>query len=158
MRLIRNLFLCLLVSSCNKVEVQPLNSNQLISHIKTFKGEKAVILNVWALWCVPCVEEFPMIVELGEEIKDLEIVFISADFEDQVDEVITFLNKQKLRSDSFIKREKDESFIFGISPQWSGSLPYTVVYSKEAGIIVDSWEGKKPESRFRAAINIALSS
>ena len=53
---------------------------------------------------------------------------------------------------------KDEPFISGIHPKWTGSLPFTIIYAKESGKIVDLWEGKESELRFRTAINIALRS
>ena len=148
----------ILTQSCSQVELIPSTSEQIMSKIKSFSSQKAVLLNIWALWCVPCVEEFPMIVDLDDEYDELEIIFVSADFHEQKIEVQKFLKKQGLDSISFIKNEKDDPFISGIHPEWTGSLPFTVVYAKKSGIIVDSWEGKKPESRFRAAINIALSS
>ena len=148
----------ILTQSCSQVELIPYTSEQIISKIKSFSNQKAVLLNIWALWCVPCVEEFPMIVDLGEEHDELEIIFVSADFHEQKSEVRKFLKKQGLDSVSFIKNEKDDPFISGIHPEWTGSLPFTVVYAKNSGIIVDSWEGKHPESRFRDAIDIAIKS
>ena len=142
--------------SCGEVELVPTTSSNLMDNIKTFKGEKVVLLNVWALWCVPCVEEFPMIVDLDKEFKELEVIFISADFEDQITVVESFLKKEGVFSTSYIKQEKDEPFIQGIHPNWTGSLPFTIVYAKQSGYIVDFWEGKEPESRFRTAINIAM--
>ena len=146
----------IIYSSCGKVDLVPTTSSNLMKNIKTFKGEKVVLLNVWALWCVPCVEEFPMIVDLGKQFEELEVVFISADFDDQIDEVEGFLKKKGVFSTSYIKKEKDESFIQGIHPNWTGSLPLIIVYAKKSGSIVDFWEGKEPESRFRTAINIAM--
>ena len=99
-----------------------------------------------------------MIVDFDQEIPDLEVIFVSADFEDQLSEVESFLTRQGLRQISYIKQEKDESFISGIHSKWTGSLPFTILYAKESGKIVDLWEGKEPESRFRTAINIALKS
>ena len=142
--------------SCGKVDLLPTTSSNLMENIKTFKGDKVVLLNVWALWCVPCVEEFPMIVDLDKQFKELEVIFISADFDDQIDEVKSFLKKKGVFSTSYIKKEKDDSFIRGIHPNWTGSLPFIIVYAKKSGSIVDFWEGKEPESRFRNAINIAI--
>jgi len=151
------LFLSFIITSCEKTELFPSTSDELLFNISSYKGNKAVLLNVWALWCAPCVEEFPMIVDLNKEIRDLEVIFISADFEENFEEIKSFLKKKGVSS-SFIKREKDDSFISGLHSNWSGSLPFTVVYSKESGNIVDYWEGIMPESRFRMAINIALKS
>ena len=149
---------CLCIQSCAKVDLVPSTADEVMSKIKEFKGEKAVLLNIWALWCAPCVEEFPMIVDLRDEHHDIEVVFISADFDDQIEDVRSFLDQNGVRSTSYIKKEKDESFILRIHPDWTGSLPFTVVYAKDSGNIVDSWEGKHPESRFRTAIEIALKS
>ena len=146
------------IQSCTKVELIPSTSDKIMSRIKVLSGEKAVLLNIWALWCVPCVEEFPMIVDLGNKYNDLEVIFISADFKDQTTKVESFLKQHGVESISYIKNEKDEPFITGIHPDWTGSLPFTVVYAKNSGNIVDSWEGKYPKSRFKAAIDLALDS
>jgi len=148
----------LVLFSCTKVQLIPSTSASIIEEIKKYKGKKVVLLNVWALWCVPCVEEFPMIVDLDKEIKDLEVIFISADFEDQIKKVESFLNDKGVGGKSYLKQEKDEPFIQRIHHSWTGSLPFTIVYAKDSGSIVDFWEGKEPESRFRTAINIAINS
>mgnify|MGYP003320099000 CR=1 FL=1 len=84
----------ILTQSCSQVELIPYTSEQIISKIKSFSNQKAVLLNIWALWCVPCVEEFPMIVDLGKEHDELEIIFVSADFHEQKSDVQKFLNEK----------------------------------------------------------------
>ncbi len=152
------MLICVIAISCEKVELLPTTSLDINQKIKSYKGNKVVLLNVWSLWCVPCVEEFPMIVDLAQEIEELEVIFISADFEDQFNEVRSFLDRNGVKEVSYIKQEKDEAFITGIHPNWTGSLPFTILYAKESGKIVDLWEGKESELRFRTAINIALRS
>ena len=152
------MLICVIAISCEKVELLPTTSLDINQKIKSYKGNKVVLLNVWSLWCVPCVEEFPMIVDLAQEIEELEVIFISADFEDQFNEVRSFLDRNGVKEVSYIKQEKDEAFITGIHPNWTGSLPFTILYAKESGKIVDLWEGKETELRFRTAINIALRS
>lgn len=152
------IFILFFFINCEKLELIPITAESINKHISGFKGEKAVLLNIWALWCVPCIEEFPMIVKLGHEIKDLEVVFISADFEDQIENVIEFLNNFEVGNKSYIKDEKDEPFIMGINQNWTGSLPFTIIYSKTSGSVIDLWEGKKSESKFKSAINIAINS
>ena len=64
-KMIRFLLLLLLfLQACDKVELLPITSQEIMKIVEMKKDNKAVLLNVWALWCLPCVEEFPMIVEL----------------------------------------------------------------------------------------------
>ena len=109
------------VCGCEKTRLIPITSESLNERISIFKGKKAVLVNVWALWCIPCIEEFPMIVNLQNEIKDLEVIFVSADFEDHFQEVKHFLKEQNKGSVSYIKKQKDELFINGLNSNWSGS-------------------------------------
>ena len=51
--------------SCEQTKLLPITAENLKEIVYDFKGKKAVLVNVWALWCKPCVEEFPMIVKLG---------------------------------------------------------------------------------------------
>jgi thiol-disulfide isomerase/thioredoxin len=49
--------------------------------LSDFKG-KAVILNFWASWCAPCVEEFPRLLELaGKNRENTVLLALSSDFE-----------------------------------------------------------------------------
>ena len=94
--------------SCEKVELLPSTSANINHKIESLRGEKVVILNVWALWCVPCVEEFPMIVDLDQEIEELEVVFVSADFDDQFNEVESFLKLEVQKQRSFLFQFEQE--------------------------------------------------
>ena len=146
----------LFYSACSNVNLIATDSKTIQEHLSSYSGQKAVLLNVWATTCAPCVEEFPTIVSLGNEIKDLEVVFVSADFDDQLGEVMSFLNEQKVTGVSFLKNENDESFIDGIHPKWSGTLPFTILFGKNSGEIVSYWEGKEQESKFRKHIQLAI--
>ena len=153
--LILSLFL-LIFFACSKTELIPISSKELIEKVSTFKGEKAVLVNVWALWCKPCVDEFPMIVDFQKNNPDLEVIFVSADFKEQSNDVASFLNEHNVDRLSYLKYEKDESFINGLHPSWTGSIPFTIVYGKNSGNIVDYWEGKKETTRFTNAIKTAV--
>ena len=58
------LSLFLLLNGClssKESELINVNSKQLLDIIYQYKNKKVVLLNIWALWCKPCVDEFPMI-------------------------------------------------------------------------------------------------
>ena len=141
---------------CSTVELIEASSEEINQYVSEYKGDQAVLLNIWATSCAPCVEEFPMIVQLDNEINDLKVLFISTDFDDEKYKVSKFLDGQYVNGVSFIKNERDESFINGLHPKWSGALPFSILYGKKSGKIVDYWEGKEPELKFRESIQVAL--
>ena len=40
---------------------------------------RVVVLNLWATWCAPCIEELPSLLALHQQMPSLEIVAISMD-------------------------------------------------------------------------------
>ncbi len=150
-------WLLLLYISCDSpVTVDQVTSEGLVETVHSHKGESAVLLNVWATWCQPCVEEFPMIVALGDSIPDLSVVFVSADFPEEIPNVKAFLKTMDVTGKSYIKNEKDMAFIDGLHPEWTGALPFTIVYHRISGSVVDYWEGKRTKAEFLSAIERAM--
>ena len=99
-----------------------------------------------------------MIVELGSRYgnEGLTVYFVSVDWLDYQNRVMAFLNKREVKGLSFIKNQKDEPFINGIAEEWTGAVPFTVVYGKQSGEEIVSWEGKAQQETFIAAIQAAL--
>jgi thiol-disulfide isomerase/thioredoxin len=100
---------------------------------------KVVLVNVWATWCVPCVEEFPDLLKLRNnyERRGLEMLFVSTDNPKRLrQDVYPFLQKMKVAFPTFIKRPKDdEAFINALSPNWSGALPATFIFDRSGKLI-----------------------
>ena len=134
-------------------------ATSILNNVLAEKGSKAVLLNFWATWCAPCVTEFPMIVDLADEFEnDLAVYFVSVDWLDEKEKAISFMKKQGVDWTTFIKDEKDNAFINGIHEEWSGALPFTILYGKSSGEVLDYWEGEQPEKSFRKAIINAINS
>ena len=93
-------------------------------------GARAVVVNMWATWCVPCREEFPDLMRLRRTYgsEGLRLILVSTDFPDQTEPARRFLASQGVDFGSFIKQGDDASFIDGISPEWSGAVPATFIY------------------------------
>lgn len=124
--------------------------------ISSYKGDKAVLVNVWATWCVPCVEEFPEIVDIQRKYpEELQVVFISADFPDDRDRAVQFLKDHDVDWTTYYKDAKDEPFINALSPDWSGALPFTKIINKE-GEEVAHWENKATFDTFNKHVQQAI--
>lgn len=149
----------LILFSCEQPDLHHTTAASIHKTIASDKANHAVLLNVWATWCEPCVTEFPMIVDLAKEHEnDLAVYFVSVDWPDEEAKVVSFLKKQGVDWITFIKNEKDNAFINGIHAEWSGALPFTILYGKTSGKVVDFWEGEQSEKRFKNAVNKAINS
>lgn len=97
---------------------------------------RAVLVNVWATWCDPCVEEFPDLMRIAREyrVKGLDVVFISTDFGAARDKAKTFLEEQKVDFTSYFKVGDDMAFIQTLHKDWSGALPATLVFGAQGNL------------------------
>ncbi len=50
--------------------------------LKQYRGH-VVVLNFWASWCPPCLEEFPSLIQLQQEMPDIRVLAISFDTDQQ---------------------------------------------------------------------------
>ena len=143
--------------SCDKSNIVRVTAQDLLEAAALEKGKKAVLINVWATWWSSCIAEFPFIRDLEKEYKDdLNVIFVSGDWLEQEKEVISFLKKMGITDELFIKNQPDEEFINGIHLEWTGTLPFTIVFGKLSGSIVDFWENSNHERRFIEAIEKAI--
>ena len=113
-----------------RIQVTKLDEQGLSRLIKDRNG-KILFLNVWATWCIPCVEEFPDLVKLHRafEGRAVEIVGISADFDDEIEsKIVPFLRKQNVPFRVYVASfQRQEDFINGVNRSWSGALPASLI-------------------------------
>ena len=97
--------------------------------------DKIHVINFWATWCAPCVKELPHFEKLKAEYasKNLELLLVSLDFEQAYDTKLKpFIIEHHLQSKVVALNDPDSnSWIPKISDSWSGSIPATIIYSKD---------------------------
>lgn len=142
-------------NTTKEITVEKIDKAKLSKLIKDRKG-KVLFLNLWATWCVPCREEFPSIVKLVDEFKDVEFVGISVDFPDEIDsKIIPFLKTNKVNFNSYVNGiEGDEELINLLDKNWNGALPATFIFDK-SGKKISFMEGKKSYEDFKREIEKA---
>lgn len=95
----------------------------------TQNEDTVYLINFWATWCKPCVEELPAFLRLEKELKDkpFKMILVSLDFSTQIDRrVKPFLEKQEITTEVLLLDDPDaNSWINKVSPDWDGSIPAT---------------------------------
>lgn len=103
---------------------------QLTSRIHQ-AGTATLVINFWATWCKPCVEELPCFEQLREQYadKNVQVLLVSLDFKSQLEKkFIPFLKAQQLKSEVVLFADQDaNSWIPYIYEDWDGAIPVTLI-------------------------------
>ena len=98
-------------------------------------NDTTYVINFWATWCGPCLEEIPNFEKLSTAYKNapVKVLLISVDSRSKMNEtVIPYIRKRNLISEVFLLNEKDpQEYINRIDSSWSGALPATLIVNKE---------------------------
>jgi len=121
-------------------------------NIKELKG-KVVILNFWASWCAPCLEEFPSMVKLFDKFnKDIVILAVSQDSDRSDIDAFLKAFKNFDKPGIFLIHDKDkkigsafevdrlpESFIFGPTGKMVKKIVGSISwYSEDSSLYIKS--------------------
>jgi len=136
----------------SQITIEPVDAAGLAAVVGA-PGARATLVNVWASWCQPCREEFPDLLRVAREWEDkgFRLVFVSADFAEDVPNARQFLAEQGVGWTTYLKTGDDMQFIDTLDPRWSGALPGSFLYDSD-GRLVRFWEGKASEDSLRARI------
>ena len=136
--------------------LEPATADRVLDAVRA-PGAQAVLVNVWATWCMPCREEFPDLMRVGRELRGrgLRLVLVSADFDNAVPQARAFLARQGVDFPSYHKTGDDMQFINTLDSRWSGALPATFLYDG-AGNRVRSWEGQQSYETLSRAVRDVL--
>jgi peroxiredoxin len=103
--------------------------------LKDFRGE-VVVLNFWATWCPPCLEETPKLNDLHSRYKDsgVHVIGIALD-KDSLDVVRPFVKKNNI-SYTMLRGDREVFAILsaGSSAKDFGGVPATLIIDRKGKI------------------------
>lgn len=130
--LITMLFLSVKVANSQEIKTYSFNELEPIFH---YQNDTTYVINFWAMWCKPCVEELPEFEDIRKDYsnKKVKMILVSLDFGKNVDERLqTFLTRKKINAKVVILDDPDsDSWIGKVDEKWDGALPATVIYKKK---------------------------
>ena len=111
-----------------------------IADVKNYYSQKTdsiYVINFWATWCKPCVEELPYLQSITKKYADkkVKLLLVSLDFASSFpDKIQSFANKQNIDADIVWLNETDaDYFCNAIDKKWSGSIPATIIVNAATG-------------------------
>jgi len=97
-----------------------------------FDNDTIYIINFWATWCKPCVEELPYFEELIQAYKEknVKVILVSLDFPRQFkSKLAPFVKERRLQSAVIALADgRYNDWIDKVSPEWTGAIPATYIY------------------------------
>lgn len=122
------------------------------------ENTKPLLVNFWATWCGPCVEEFPDLVKISDDYQGkIDVITVTLDDLAEINtSVPQFLAKMKATMPAYLLKTTDENAAIElISKDWQGGLPFTILYDGK-GTTVYSKQAKFVPAQLRAAIDGVL--
>jgi len=96
-------------------------------------NSKIIIINFWALWCIPCIEELPSMIKLKQHFTDSELTIISINTET----VNQLMNIKKMHQRLNMKKEfihvADQNTEIADSVLFT-SIPVSVIFKNDRPI------------------------
>lgn len=120
------------------IEFELKDINGQVYQLSDFKGQP-VVLNFFATWCQPCIDEAPELEAFGEEYKDAKLIIIAK-------------GESKSRMEKYIN-ESDSKLLYLLDTKEETSKEYNVIGQPDTlilnkdGVIVERFTGPTTKAR-----------
>ena len=135
--------------------IHPATADQFRAVLEHHRG-KVVVVNYWATWCIPCLQELPELDLLQERYGDRGVVVLAVSMDDPEkleDRVRPFFAKRAPGLVSYLATAGDNSvdFVTAFDPEWLGALPTTMFFDR-SGELTNVHLGRMLYAEFEEAV------
>lgn len=125
----------LLVTTTFSQTIKKVKVTEVEEYVKN--SDHPIVLNCWATWCAPCIEEIPYFMETVKKYSDqkVELLLVSLDFASSYpNKIQEQIKKKKFDATFFWLNETNaDYFCPKIDPRWDGTLPSTLFVNPKTG-------------------------
>lgn len=100
--------------------------------------DRLLVINLWATWCGPCVQELPELVTINRMYRGrpFRLVTISVDEPEKRDEALRVLKENKVAVTNYLFTGDDkDALAAALDKDWPGPIPYTLVIAPGGTVI-----------------------
>ena len=128
------LLLGLLFGSCSepiREKVEQLTFAEL-EPLLNRENDTVYVVNFWATWCKPCVEELPAFEKVNMEYgsRAVKVLLVSLDFPSRYqDQLLPFIESHAIKTEVLHLTDVNANdWIDKVDPTWSGAIPATIIF------------------------------
>ena len=109
--------------------------------LSDYRG-KRVLLNFWATWCGPCVQEMPAFQRLSEDYPD-DVVILAVNCGESKEEVESFVQKNGYTFPIALDENLEASNLYPAT-----SIPLTLIVDEEGDIVYSSYGASDADTMY----------
>lgn len=138
MKAIKIILVCVFLFSGVPVFTQEIKSIKITELEKTIAESKTpLIINFWATWCKPCIEEIPYFqAEVAQHKSDsIQLVLVSLDMKEMYPKGLSsFVKRRKINATVvFLDETNADYFCPKVDAKWSGVIPASLFINNKTG-------------------------
>lgn len=127
--------------------------DELRARVKKHRG-RVLVLHFWATWCLPCLDEVPLISALVREARPKGIDILSVSLDDpteraaeKVGQVLSERGGEAM-TNTIVRVEDPDAFIAGVDARWDGTIPAFFAYDRQ-GALRRAFVGEMTREQFQ---------